>query len=154
VAGYDKYFQIARCMRDEDLRADRQPEFTQIDLETSFLGEEEIRAITEDMVRTVVRKAAGIAHDGGSRRYCSTAMAKPPGGPPAGAPGLAAPEAAAGAPPTCWLAYQANAPRPARPRTARAITTGRFFDGMEVSLSGKRRNSHGAGQGFRDRRCY
>ncbi|MBK1687665.1 aspartate--tRNA ligase [Rubrivivax gelatinosus] len=60
VAGFDRYYQITKCFRDEDLRADRQPEFTQIDIETSFLDEAEIRAITEGMVRTVFRKALGI----------------------------------------------------------------------------------------------
>jgi aspartyl-tRNA synthetase len=60
VAGFDRYYQITKCFRDEDLRADRQPEFTQIDIETSFLGEDEIRAITEAMIRTVFRKALGV----------------------------------------------------------------------------------------------
>ena len=60
VAGFDRYYQIVKCFRDEDLRADRQPEFTQIDIETSFLGEAEIRAITEAMIRTVFRKALGV----------------------------------------------------------------------------------------------
>ncbi len=60
VSGFDRYYQITKCFRDEDLRADRQPEFTQIDIETSFLGEDEIRAITEGMVRTVFRKALGV----------------------------------------------------------------------------------------------
>jgi aspartyl-tRNA synthetase len=60
VSGFDRYYQITKCFRDEDLRSDRQPEFTQIDLETSFLGEEEIRAITEAMIRRVFVAAMGV----------------------------------------------------------------------------------------------
>jgi aspartyl-tRNA synthetase len=60
VAGFDRYYQITKCFRDEDLRADRQPEFTQIDIETSFLAEQEIRAIAEAMVRTVFRKVLSV----------------------------------------------------------------------------------------------
>ena len=53
IAGFDRYYQIVKCFRDEDLRADRQPEFTQIDIETSFLAEQEIRALMEEMIRVV-----------------------------------------------------------------------------------------------------
>jgi aspartyl-tRNA synthetase len=56
VAGYDRYYQITKCFRDEDLRADRQPEFTQVDIETSFLGEQEIRDLFEDMIRKVFKQ--------------------------------------------------------------------------------------------------
>src|SRR5712692_5605743 len=61
VAGFDRYYQIVKCFRDEDLRADRQPEFTQIDCETSFLEETEIRAIFEGMIRGVFKEALGVA---------------------------------------------------------------------------------------------
>jgi aspartyl-tRNA synthetase len=53
VAGFDRYYQITKCFRDEDLRADRQPEFTQIDIETSFLEEQDIRDLFQDMIKTV-----------------------------------------------------------------------------------------------------
>ena len=60
VAGFDRYYQITKCFRDEDLRADRQPEFTQIDIETSFMGEEEIRALSQDMIKGVFQQVLDI----------------------------------------------------------------------------------------------
>jgi len=63
IANFDRYYQIVKCFRDEDLRADRQPEFTQIDCETSFLSEQEIRALFEEMVRQVFREVIGVELD-------------------------------------------------------------------------------------------
>jgi aspartyl-tRNA synthetase len=60
MAGFDRYYQIVKCFRDEDLRADRQPEFTQIDVETSFLGEQDIRDLMESLIRTAFSEAASI----------------------------------------------------------------------------------------------
>ncbi|MEZ0306862.1 MAG: aspartate--tRNA ligase, partial [Ramlibacter sp.] len=79
VAGYDRYYQITKCFRDEDLRADRQPEFTQIDVETSFMTEEEIRVMFEGMIRSTFQNVKGIdigafpvtTHDEAMRLYGS-----------------------------------------------------------------------------------
>jgi len=60
VAGYDRYYQITKCFRDEDLRADRQPEFTQIDIETSFLSEQEIRDMFQGMITTVFQNTLNV----------------------------------------------------------------------------------------------
>jgi aspartyl-tRNA synthetase len=60
IAGFDRYYQIVKCFRDEDLRADRQPEFTQIDIETSFLDEADIRTMMEELVRVMFREALGV----------------------------------------------------------------------------------------------
>lgn len=63
MSGMDRYYQIVRCFRDEDLRADRQPEFTQLDIETSFLNEDQIMAMTEDMIRGLFKQVLDVELD-------------------------------------------------------------------------------------------
>lgn len=60
MSGFDRYYQIVKCFRDEDLRADRQPEFTQIDIETTFMSAEQVRALTEDMVRSLFNEMLNV----------------------------------------------------------------------------------------------
>jgi aspartyl-tRNA synthetase len=60
IAGFDRYYQIVKCFRDEDLRADRQPEFTQIDIETSFMGEDAIRKLMEELARHLFKEVLGV----------------------------------------------------------------------------------------------
>src|SRR5947207_2250959 len=80
IAGFDRYYQIVRCFRDEDLRADRQPEFTQLDIETSFLAQDEIMGLMEELVRHFFREVLGaelprpfarITYAQALRRYAS-----------------------------------------------------------------------------------
>ena len=63
ISGFERYYQVVRCFRDEDLRPDRQPEFTQLDIETSFLNQDEIMAMTEAMLKETMREVAGIEID-------------------------------------------------------------------------------------------
>ena len=64
MAGFDRYYQIARCFRDEDLRADRQPEFTQLDMEFAFVEERDVQDAVEGMIRAIFREVAGVELDG------------------------------------------------------------------------------------------
>ncbi len=74
VSGFDRYYQIAKCFRDEDLRADRQPEFTQIDIEASFISDEDIMSITEGMIRQLLREVKGVELDEFPRMPYAQAM--------------------------------------------------------------------------------
>ncbi|HEY7771702.1 MAG TPA: aspartate--tRNA ligase, partial [Marinagarivorans sp.] len=76
VSGFDRYYQIAKCFRDEDLRADRQPEFTQIDIETSFMSEDDIMAITENMIRTLFKETLNVEFGDFPRMPFAEAMDK------------------------------------------------------------------------------
>ncbi|MBO4276812.1 MAG: aspartate--tRNA ligase [Clostridia bacterium] len=69
VAGFDRYFQLARCFRDEDLRADRQPEFTQIDMEMSFVDTDDVLAMGEGLVKHVFKECLGVEIEGAIPRY-------------------------------------------------------------------------------------
>lgn len=74
VAGFDRYYQIAKCFRDEDLRADRQPEFTQVDIETSFLSDEEIMDITEGLTKNLFKTMLNVEFDTFPRMTYADAM--------------------------------------------------------------------------------
>ncbi len=77
MSGFDRYFQITRCFRDEDLRADRQPEFTQLDIETSFLTEEGVMQLMEGLTKHIFKEAIGVEFDGDFPRMTyAEAMAK------------------------------------------------------------------------------
>ncbi len=76
VAGFDRYYQIAKCFRDEDLRADRQPEFTQIDIEASFVSDDEVMAVAEGMIRTLFQDILGVELGEMPRMAHSEAMAR------------------------------------------------------------------------------
>ena len=77
VAGFDRYYQIVKCFRDEDLRADRQPEFTQVDIETSFMSEDEITGLIENLIRYVFKDAIDVdLPDPFPRMTCAEAMSR------------------------------------------------------------------------------
>lgn len=76
VAGMDRYYQVVRCFRDEDLRADRQPEFTQLDIETSFMTEDEIMVIMEEMIRQLFKKIINVDLDAEFPRMSYRSMSR------------------------------------------------------------------------------
>jgi aspartyl-tRNA synthetase len=76
VSGFDRYYQIAKCFRDEDLRADRQPEFTQIDIETSFMTNEQIMSVTENMIKSLFQSQMSVEFGEFPRMPYSEAIAK------------------------------------------------------------------------------
>ena len=148
VAGYDRYFQIARCFRDEDLRADRQPEFTQIDIEASFVGAEDVQAVIEQVLvdlwaeagQTIARPFRRLSYRDAMERY-GVRQARPalrlrdPG-----------PDAARGG--------GRRAVRPRRPSTAVAGCAASWRAGQADAEPQGARRPRRRGQGRRRRRAH